>query len=209
MSKLKDITGMKYGMLTVISRADDYIHNGRKYVMWNCVCDCGNHKSISASNLMSGRSKSCGCQVGVSASLMKKTHGETDTKLYYVWSSMKSRCYNKNSTGYDYYGKIGITVCDSWRDSYISFRDWANSCGYVDGLTIDRINVYGNYEPDNCRWVTSSAQANNRRSNRLYSYNGETHNVTEWANKFGINPKTLFTRIYSGKDFIEAIEKRN
>lgn len=118
---------------------------------------------------------------------------------------MKNRCYKPNTTYYEYYGGRGISICDEWRTSYEAFRDWAVSSGYMDGLTIDRIDVDGNYEPSNCRWVTGVAQANNRRSNRNYTYNGGTHDLTEWAKLRNINPKTLFSRIYAGWDFERAI----
>lgn len=118
---------------------------------------------------------------------------------------MKSRCLNPNTERYKDYGGRGITICDDWVDSFESFRDWAFENGYDETLTIDRIDVDGNYEPGNCRWITGVAQANNRRSNVVFTYNGETHNVTEWAAIVGIKPKTLFARLASGWSFEEAI----
>ena len=138
---------------------------------------------------------------------MTKTHGETKTHLYGIWSAIKTRCYNPNSKYYDSYGGRGITMCDEWRDSYEAFRDWANSRGDRQGLSIDRCNNNGNYEPSNCRWVDSVAQANNRRSNRILTIGNESHNVTEWAKIIGMNPKTLFTRLYTGSDIEKILSK--
>lgn len=133
--------------------------------------------------------------------------GESKTHLYGVWLQIRNRCMKESNPHYMDYGGRGISVCKSWSNSYESFRNWALSSGYKQGLSIDRINNDGNYEPDNCRWVDSVAQANNRRSNKIYSYNGETLNVTQWANKLGISPKLLFGRLYAGWTFEESIQK--
>ena len=98
-------------------------------------------------------------------------------------------------------------MCEEWRNNFEAFASWANSNGYGESLSIDRIDNDKGYFPDNCRWVGSVAQANNRRSNREITYNGETHTVTEWAKIFNKNPKTIFSRIYTGWDCIEAITK--
>lgn len=136
---------------------------------------------------------------------MTKTHGDSTSKLYGVWCSMKNRCNNPNNKEYSYYGGRGIRVDKAWNDSYEIFRDWAYTNGYTEHLSLDRIDNNKNYEPDNCRWVGSVAQANNRRSNRVYTYNGETHNLTEWAHIVGIDPRKVFCRIYLGWDFEKAI----
>lgn len=138
----------------------------------------------------------------------QKTHGASKgTKLYGVWCSIKSRCYNKNTAAYKDYGGRGIEMCKEWKDNFEPFMLWAMENGYEDGLSIDRVNNDFGYCPNNCRWVTDAAQASNRRSNRNYTINGETHCLTEWARLNGINPKTLFTRVYSGCNFEEALRK--
>ena len=180
--------------------------------MWNCVCDCGNKRVVFGDNLKKGVTQSCGCYQKDLQSAKQKTHGETETKLYAVWCSMKARCFRDTATYYKFYGGRGITVCNEWVSSYETFREWAYGNGYYENdnreCTLDRIDVNGDYCPSNCRWVADVAQANNRRSNRIYVYNGEEHNVTEWAHIIGIDPKTLFSRIYSGMDFEKAINKK-
>lgn len=207
MSNLLDLTGMKYGRLTVIGRDDDQIApSGRRHTMWQCQCSCGNTVSVESSALRRGKTVSCGCAKREALSLRQKIHGEKNTKLYGVWSTMKARCHNKNTAAYKDYGLRGISVCDSWKNDYMEFRRWAYETGYTDGMSIDRINNDLGYCPDNCRWADKRTQANNRRSNRIYTIDGETHNLTEWSNLYGINPKTLFTRIYSGSDFESALK---
>lgn len=211
MSSLIDLTGKRFGRLTVVGRAADYIKpSGKRCAMWHCVCDCGKEKDILGENLKKGATRSCGCFRSDENTRQNSTHHLSTSPLYAVWCAMKARCNNPNATYFKHYGGRGIKVCDSWMNSFESFRDWAMSSGYNENAgrgecTLDRIDNNGNYEPENCRWITSVAQANNRRSNRVFSYNGEEHNITEWAGIMGLNPKTLFNRIYSGWDFKRAI----
>lgn len=205
---LKDITGMRYGRLLVLGRGEDYIQpSGRHRTRWLCQCDCGRVLYILGDNLRGGKSNSCGCLRNEGLSDRQKTHGESKTKLYRVWSAMKRRCYNKHSAYYCDYGGRGIRVCNEWKDSYESFRDWALYNGYGEGLTIDRVNVDGDYSPLNCRWVNHTVQANNRRNNKLFTYNGETHNIAEWAELFHIPYKKLHRRLSSGWDITRALTK--
>lgn len=111
---------------------------------------------------------------------------------------MKDRCYNINSHAWENYVGRGIKICEEWKNNIISFYNWSMQNGYTDNLTIDRINVDGNYEPSNCRWVTMKIQANNRRYHKLITYNNETHNLTEWADILKINRKTLNKRLLIG-----------
>lgn len=123
-------------------------------------------------------------------------HGLTLHPLFKVWSSMKGRCYNEKDTHYKEYGGRGIKVCDEWLLSFPSFYDWCVSNGWEHGLEIDRYpNNDGNYEPNNCRFVTPSKNCRNRRSNRMITYNGETLCVNDWADKTGIPAVTLFGRL--------------
>ena len=110
---------------------------------------------------------------------------------------MKERCYNPNNKNFQHYGGRGITVCNEWHN-FLLFYNWAMTNGYSDNLTIDRIDVNGNYEPSNCRWVTMSEQANNKRNNRLLTYNGKTQTMTQWANEMKTRDTTIFGRLKRG-----------
>jgi hypothetical protein len=112
--------------------------------------------------------------------------------------SMRKRCNNKASADYRYYGGRGIRVCNEWLYDYAAFREWALSNGYADSLTIDRINVDGNYEPKNCRWVDFKTQSNNRSSNVVFEAGGEKHNIAEWSNILQIKYCTLYARLKKG-----------
>ena len=129
--------------------------------------------------------------------MKKEMHGDSKTKnhLYNTWRAMKSRCYNKNDKSYKWYGAKGIIVCDEWKDSYISFKQWALDNGYKDGLTIERIDTNGNYVPNNCCWKTILEQANNRSDNINITYNGETKTLKQWSKQIGIPYQTLQFRI--------------
>lgn len=123
-----------------------------------------------------------------------------DKRIYKLWSHLKDRCYCKNNKDYKHYGNRGITICESWKHNFINFYSWALSNGYSDNLSIDRIDVNGNYEPDNCRWVTAKQQARNRRNNKFITYNGETHCISEWAEIIGIERKCLEYRVRKWND---------
>ena len=173
----EDLTGMKCGKLTVVRRAENRISSGKIRVYWVCKCECGNEKEIRASHLKSGKIVSCGC-VGIAhlhESLI--THNQKHTRLYGVWQNMKNRCYNKNVRSYKDYGANGVVVCDEWLHDFNAFSKWAYANGYDPNAdygkcTIDRIDVYGNYEPNNCRWVDLKVQALNKRKKH-----GEEHNA--------------------------------
>ena len=204
----KDLSGKIFGRLEVIERAETKIEdNGKHRAMWRCKCKCGNEIVVRSDHLSMGRISSCGCLKKEIVSDKQKVHGESKTKLYGVWCAMKRRCYNKNTKFYGDYGRRGILVCDEWKDDYEAFRKWMLDNGYHDGLTIDRIDNNRGYSPDNCRIVTMKEQGNNRRSNVLYTSNGETHNLKQWSEITGINYKTLHNRIRTGWKFEDAIKK--
>ena len=131
-------------------------------------------------------------------------HNGRRTKLYSVWCTMKERCCNPNSKSYKHYGGRGISVCEEWTNSFAAFKAWADSTGYRDGLTIDRIDCSGNYEPSNCRWATSAEQNRNYSRNHFITYRGETKCLCDWADEFGINRSTVLFRLNSGKSLDEV-----
>lgn len=165
-----DHTGERFGRLTVLSRDDDYIApNGKHHVQWRCKCDCGNETTVDVCQLVEGKTKSCGCLKDEVLSSGNKVHGGRYDRLYHVYANMKNRCYNENADDYKYYGGRGIRICDEWLNDYLSFKKWAYDSGYDDTAvkgecTIDRIDVNGNYEPSNCRWVSMDVQSKNRRN---------------------------------------------
>ena len=108
---------------------------------------------------------------------------------------MRQRCYNQNCHDYRWYGDKGVSVCAEW-DDYQKFQDWALSSGYNEGLTIDRIDSNGDYEPDNCRWISIVDQQNNKNNNRLITYNGETMSITDWSRRTGISRAVIANRLY-------------
>lgn len=199
MSKLIDLTGKRFGKLTVIKRAEN-AENG--FSRWECQCDCGNKKIVRGNDLRSGSVKSCGC--------LRKTpfntkHRESGTKLYRKWISILRRCESPKCPYYKNYGARGITVCDEWHD-YLTFKKWVEETQPSEDFTIDRIDNNKGYSPENCRWASKKSQANNRRSNILIEYQGETHNLTEWSEILGFNYKSVHNRMYKlGWSFEKSI----
>lgn len=204
---IEDYIGSKYGKLTIVSY--DTKKGNSHYV--NCKCDCGNTKSIRLLRLKSGETKSCGC---IRKELFKKnkkdktTHGQTGTRLYNIYRSMKSRCYiKKNNKNYHSYGGRGIKICDEWLNDFESFYNWSYANGYNDDLTIDRIDNNGNYEPNNCRWITEAEQHNNTSRNINITYNGETKTLKQWSESVGINYHTLKKRYKMGWSIEDMLTK--
>lgn len=204
--KTKDITGQKFGRLTVLELDTN---SKEKAAKWICKCECGAIISTRGSSLRSGHTKSCGCfhLEDLIARKIRATHGKEGTRIYRIWQGVKNRCLNQNEPAYKKYGGRGITVCEEWKNNFQAFYNWAMESGYQDNLTIDRINNDGNYEPSNCRWTTAKIQANNRRSNRIVEYNGENITLSELSEKTGVPYGRIAHRLYRGWSVEEAVEK--
>lgn len=210
MPPFKDIVGMKFGRLTVIKLA--YTKRASKILYYYlCKCDCGNEHIVLKSSLLNGLTRSCGCyntEIRAEKFRQRAKHHMTDTRLHRIWEKMKGRCYCKTNPSYKNYGARGIAICDEWKNDFKTFYNWSINNGYQDDLSIDRINVNSNYEPNNCRWVNQKTQQRNRRNNKLITYNNETHCLFEWAEIYGINPKLLSQRLIRDKmPFGNAIKK--
>lgn len=159
-----NLINKKYNKLAVIGELKEKDKFGNK--LWICQCDCGNNAIVSTHNLVSGHKKSCGCLHKEVLSDKNTKHGLWGTAIYQKWLDIKKRCYNPNSKDYKNYGGRNITICDNWLNDFSAFYEWAINNGYKEGLTIDRINNNGNYEPNNCRWVTRAEQNRNKRYNK-------------------------------------------
>lgn len=191
-SSVKDIVNIKFGRLTVIERGPNQTRKcGQKFATWICKCDCGNTAVVAGYRLRNGSTKSCGCF----RSEMMATHRKSNTKLYSVWASMRKRCNSEKDDSYKHYGGRGIKVCDAWNNSFEEFYKWSMENGYKEGLSIDRIDVNGDYYPENCRWATWIEQANNTRKNKFLTFNGETYTMAEWARITGIPEGVIQLRL--------------
>lgn len=193
--------GKKFSKLTVLSECKKRANNGK--IRYKCECDCGNITNVIGENLRRGITKSCGCLLKEIVSKRSTTHGKRDTRIYAIWCHMKARCYNINEPRYKDYGQRGIKIYSEWLHDFTCFYDWAMSHGYTDNLTIDRIDVNGNYTPDNCRWITLEQQQENKRNSIKFTYNGETHCLRKWCSILNINYKTVHKRIRVHKWDIE------
>lgn len=184
--KFKDLTGLRFGRLVVLG-LDKVIKKNR---YWLCKCDCGNVKSIQAAGLKSGATISCGCYRD-EVSRIKKKHGLSEDKSYYVWAGMRDRCKNKNSPEYKNYGARGIKVCKEWDKSFESFYNWYSSQDHFEerGYTLDRIYVNGDYSPENCRLADKHTQCANKRKTKANTsgFVGVYKNKYGWVARVGVN----------------------
>lgn len=181
MPKLKDLRNKQFGDLTVLNEPYIRVNNA---TYWKCKCKCGTEKFIFSGNLISGNSTSCGCK-------RRKTNYR---RLIVIFNAMKQRCYNKKHTKYKNYGGRGISICNEWLFNSNAFYSWAITNGYNDDLTIDRIDVNGNYEPSNCRWVTMKTQQNNRTNNKNITMRGQTKTLSQWSEEYGLTRESFIWR---------------
>lgn len=185
--KKSDLHGLRFGRLVVCEEAG---RTAKKNVLWLCRCDCGATAVVSSTNLVQGHTRSCGCIHRA----QNVQHGMTNSKLYGVWTNVKTRCSNPKNRAYPHYGGRGITLCQEWQD-FSAFSRWALENGYAEGLTLDRVDVDGPYSPENCRWVNMKTQQNNRRNNHYIEFAGQKKTLSEWAEQTGIGSATLRTRL--------------
>lgn len=207
MGRKIDMLGKRFGRLVVIEEAPS--RNNK--AMWVCKCECGNiTHPVGGGDLRSGKVSSCGCLHNELLSATMKKHGQKNTRLYRIWQNMKNRCRNSNVPCFDVYGGRGIKVCKEWDEDFMSFYNWAMDNGYNDNLTIDRIDVNGDYCPENCKWSTTKEQSNNLRKNVIVEINGEKHTLAEWSQISGIKYFTIYQRYlrgWSGSHLLDQVVK--
>ncbi len=192
----QNMVGKKYGFLTVLSEIE--LRNKNGHIMYNVKCDCGKEKSVLGASLRNGLSRSCN-----KCTLLTGSHGMWNTKVFKVWTSMKSRCSNANSPSYKNYGARGIKVCDRWLNS---FENFYKDMGEPNELTLERIDVNSNYEPSNCKWASPKEQSRNRTNNVFYTYKKQTKCVGEWCELLKMPTSTFYNRIKRGWSIDEIIE---
>lgn len=183
--KRKDLTNKKSGFITFLSQVG--VAQSRE-ILWECVCDCGTQLTLKSSNF--NETKHCGCRYGKS---------KTSERLYTIWNGMHQRCspINNGINSWECYGGRGVAICKEWHgeNGYTNFKEWALENGYDDSLTIDRVDVNGNYEPTNCKWSTPLEQGRNRRNNRVLEFNGEEKCLSEWCDTYNIPQDTVKRRL--------------
>lgn len=181
-----DLSGKRYGRLLVARQAGRDKHGN---VMWLCRCDCKTEKAINGESLRQGHTKSCGCLNSELATARKYKHGMSKDHIYSVWNHLHRRSYGN--------GEIKVAEC--WLHDFQAFYDYVSKLPHFGekGYTLDRIDTYGNYEPNNVRWANSETQANNKRNNHLLTYNGKTQTMAQWAKEKGLKSRTLERRINS------------
>lgn len=183
--------GKKFGKLCVLSELDERAKGGGK--QYRCKCECGNITIVRSDHLKNGHTTSCGCN-----KIMITSHRKSNTRMFKIWDKIKQRCYNHNDISYKNYGKRGIKMCDEWRNDFMKFYNWSITHCYNDNLSIDRIDVNGNYEPNNCRWVDNETQQNNKRNTVYITYNGKTQSVSQWCRELKLNLSTVYYRAKRG-----------
>lgn len=206
--KDEDIIGKQFGYWEVLKRVSPKSRK-RRYL---CLCKCGNMKEVNYDSLKLGKSISCGCYHKEEMIKRQTTHGQSGNRIMTIYYDIKSRCYDLKNKRFSDYGGRGIKMCDDWYNSTEKFVEWAFENGYSEELSIDRIDVNGNYEPSNCRWIPISEQANNKRNSIMFTFFGVTKNLKEWCKVINENYQKMYGRYSRGyetfrKEDIEKIKK--
>jgi hypothetical protein len=206
-----DVVGKTFGRLTVLKELDckitgDTVKKSKRYVY--CICSCGNTVEKPFEGLRSGKVSSCGCLKKESTASINYTHGDSGSVEYKTWTKIKGRCFCKTDKKYPIYGGRGITMCYRWKNSYEAFlEDMGRRPS--NKSSIDRIDVNGNYEPENCRWADNIEQSNNKRTNVVLSYREETMTLSQWAKVLSVNYKKLHKEIvYKNKTLNTFLDGR-
>ena len=200
-TRFNDLTGERFGRLYVVGKSEEKKSGRATY--WECLCDCGNKHIVRSDHLKNGHAQSCGCY-NVDSHVKHGDHGD---RLYHIRNSMISRCHNRNNNKYKIYGESGIEVCEEWRNSYESFRDWAYSNGYSEELTIDRINHDAGYYPENCRWVSSFENSSRTNKRVPISVESEAHgteefeSVADFINKYNLPATSVHRNLKKGTSY--------
>lgn len=172
---------------------NDRMEKGIRWAL--CLCDCGKESEVRVSDLRSGNTSSCGCLREDARKIANFSHGMKRSRLYSTWTNMKTRCYNPKVSGFENYGGRGIAICNDWKDDFVNFYNWAMATGYNDNMTIERVDVNGNYEPENCMWIKADEQSKNRRGNIYIELNGKTETLKGWCDELGLPYKIVHQRM--------------
>ena len=194
------LQGLKFDRLMVVEEAGRRKGN----VVWKCLCDCGNFVCRTSSSLRRSNNASCGCYNKERLHLKKQDNPRVDRRIYKTYIGMKQRCYNKKNKNYIRYGGRGIKVSEEF-NSFDKFEEWALKNGYDDNLTIERIDVNGDYTPGNCTWIPISKQASNTRRNYYVVYSGEKVRLKDLCDKFDLNYNLVFSRLDRGWCIEDAV----
>lgn len=196
--------GARYGKLVVVAPAVPRLFPSQPHPhkVWKVRCDCGTEQNVLQSNLHSGRSRSCGCEVSPGCVRWHRKSGRDGFTMLHraewcIWYRMLERCYNEKHRGYKNYGARGISVCSKWRKSFRSFFEYIGARPSA-AYSLDRINVNKSYEPGNVRWATRKQQARNTRTNRVLKFQGKSAPLVEWAEKTGLSPSVIWKRLALG-----------
>ena len=186
-----NLKGKRFGSLTAIN---PLFKNAHGEMVWECLCDCGTICQKTSYALRHNDKISCPNCRNKKISEKNRKYIIENKRIKEAYVNMKTRCYNPKSLSYKTYGARGITVCDEWNEHFEPFYEWSMENGWEEGLQIDRINNDGNYEPSNCRYVSSKVNCNNRSTTRKIEIDGITHSITEWCEIFNIKPQTLYSK---------------
>lgn len=190
---MNDLVGKKFGRLLV--KKFSHIDKGH-HSCWHVECECGKNKIVHGFNIEAGNIKSCGCLRNELLVLRSIKHGYGATPIYHVWASMRQRCNSQNAVVYKYYGGRGIRICDRWLNSFENF--YADMGEKPEGMSIERIDNDGDYEPDNCYWSTHFQQSRNMRSNKYITFNGKTLCHVDWSRLIGGGDNLVYQRLKLG-----------